>query len=131
MSNTSMVLLNGIQQMSKSLKLKFLKAFLFFLGSDWQDLSFWKKDNIRELNHTISNLSKCNHGKFTKFLTFSSITVRSLITLRFFWRLLMMQPEKNLWCVYLSFINKHVLQNNCLNTIWHDCHCNRFNKNVR
>ena len=27
----------------------------------------------------------------------------------------------------LSFLNKHVLQNNCLNKIWDDWHCNSFN----
>ena len=25
------------------------------------------------------------------------------------------------WCVYLSFVNKHLLQNNFLNEIWDDC----------
>ena len=34
--------------------------------------------------------------------------------------------EKN-WCVYLSFVSKHVLQDNCSNKIWNDCHCNSFN----
>ena len=29
--------------------------------------------------------------------------------------------EKKPWHVYLSFVNKNVLQNNCLNTVW-DCH---------
>ena len=27
-------------------------------------------------------------------------------------------------CVYLSFVNKHLLQNNCLNKTWGDCRCN-------
>ena len=33
---------------------------------------------------------------------------------------------KKFWCVYLSFVNKHCLQNNCLNKIWDDWHCNSF-----
>ena len=31
---------------------------------------------------------------------------------------------KKSWCVYLSFVNKYVLQNNCLCDDWH---CNNFN----
>ena len=34
---------------------------------------------------------------------------------------------KKSWCVYLSFVNTYVLQNNCLNEIWGDWHCNSFN----
>ena len=34
---------------------------------------------------------------------------------------------KKSWRVYLSFVNKHVLQNNCLNKIWDDWQCNSFN----
>ena len=30
-------------------------------------------------------------------------------------------------CVYLSFVNKLVLQNNCWNKTWDDWHCNSFN----
>ena len=35
--------------------------------------------------------------------------------------------EKISRCVYLSFVNKHVLQNNCLNEIWDDWHSNSLN----
>ena len=49
------------------------------------------------------------------------------IILRFLWRFLMMQHGKKFWCVNLSFVNKHVLQNNCLNKIWDDWQCNNFN----
>ena len=35
--------------------------------------------------------------------------------------------KKFFWCVYLSFVNKQVLQNNCLNKTWDACHCNTFN----
>ena len=48
-----------------------------------------------------------------------------IIKLRFFWKFLMMQ-EKKYWCVYLSFVNKQVLQNNCLNKKWDGRHCNSF-----
>ena len=34
---------------------------------------------------------------------------------------------KKSWCVYLSFVDEHVLQNNRLNKIWDDWHCNTFN----
>ena len=34
---------------------------------------------------------------------------------------------KKSWCIYLSFVNKHVQQNNCLNKIWDYWHCNNFN----
>ena len=39
------------------------------------------------------------------------------IILEFFWRFLMMQNKKKSWNVYISFVSKHVLQNNCLNKI--------------
>ena len=32
--------------------------------------------------------------------------------------------EKKSWCAFLSFVDKHVLQNNTLNKIWDDWHCN-------
>ena len=38
------------------------------------------------------------------------------IIFTFSWRFLVMHHKKY-WCVYLSFVNKHVLQNNCLNKI--------------
>ena len=31
------------------------------------------------------------------------------------------------WCVYLYFVNKHVLQNNWLNKVIDDWHCNTSN----
>ena len=34
---------------------------------------------------------------------------------------------KKAWCVYLSFVNKHVLQNNCLNETWDGWNCIDFN----
>ena len=49
------------------------------------------------------------------------------IILRFFWRFLMMQHRRKSLCVYLSFVNKNVLQNNCVNKIRDDWHCNSFN----
>ena len=40
------------------------------------------------------------------------------IILRFFWRFLMIQhKKKKTCCVYLSFVNEHVPENNCLNKI--------------
>ena len=44
------------------------------------------------------------------------------ITLRFFWRFLMMHHRKKSLCVYLSFVNKNAQQNNCVNKI-DDWHC--------
>ena len=35
--------------------------------------------------------------------------------------------EKKSWYAFLSFVDKHVLQNNTLNKIWDDWHCNIFN----
>ena len=32
-----------------------------------------------------------------------------------FWRFLMVQHREKYWCVYLSFVNKYVLQNNSMN----------------
>ena len=46
--------------------------------------------------------------------------------LRFFWRFLMIQHSKKI-SMCLSFVNKHLLQNNCSNKIWDDLHCNSFN----
>ena len=43
--------------------------------------------------------------------------IMRFIIMRFLWRLLMMQHRKKSGCVYLSFVNKNVLQNNCLNTV--------------
>ena len=48
------------------------------------------------------------------------------VTLRFFWRFLVIQHMKS-WYVYLSFVNEHVLQNNWVNKIRDDWHCNSFN----
>ena len=33
---------------------------------------------------------------------------------------------KKSWSAYLSFVSKHMLQNNLLYRIWHDWHCNSF-----
>ena len=35
--------------------------------------------------------------------------------------------EKKYWCVYLSFVNKNMLQNNCISKIGDDWDCNSFN----
>ena len=48
------------------------------------------------------------------------------ISWKIFWRFLVMHHRKKSWCVYLSFVNRHVLQNNCLSKTWDDWHCNFF-----
>ena len=34
---------------------------------------------------------------------------------------------KKSWCIYLYFVNKHMLPNNCSGKIWDDWHYNSFN----
>ena len=76
--------------------------------------------------HTYTHVYIYNHTSdpSDRGSTFSKLGC--YIILRFFLRFLMMQHRKKSLSVYLSFVNKNVLQNNCVNKILDDWHCNSF-----